>query len=167
MENRDYFEDIVAILRQEKEIHHSLINSAESINASIRNGNQQELSSFTTVYDEQICRLEKMEERRIEIYSGLCQDYNIAHSAKLSSVLHHAPEKTRGALEEASSQLKELITKLSAVNESNKILLEESLNALNYTFDTVKQSSQRFKGYRHKGDQKTSNSEITIFNQVI
>lgn len=167
METKDRFDEIISILGQELDIHNLLIKSAEKINDCVRRGDHETLSSATVAYDEQICRLEKVEEHRIECCLKACKEHNLNTTAKISSLLQFATEQSAKHLENIAFQLKEKVKKLSAVNESNKILLQESLNVLGASFEMIKESSQQFKGYRHRGDQKPCTSGITIFNQVI
>ncbi len=167
METKTPFDEISSILIHESDIHHQLITSAESMNSCLRSGNHDALGSATLVYDDLICRLEKVEERRIELCSKISTTNSLNSGAKLSTLLQFASDETRTVLEKISFDLKELVRKLSAINESNRVLLEESLNALGASLDMIKESSQQYKGYRHRGDRKDCTSGITIFNQVI
>ncbi|MDG5814505.1 flagellar export chaperone FlgN [Chitinispirillales bacterium ANBcel5] len=161
------FKQLTELLSQELELYTKLIKSATCINQSIKEDSIELLNDSSKAYDEQIWLVDKLEEKRIDICNTLCNKLNLPHSVRLSKLLQFAPTQFCSNLEKVSAELKESAKKLSEINTSNRILLEESLVIMNNSFDLIKQSTRCANGYKKRGKQNYSPTGVAVINQVI
>ncbi|MDR0307099.1 MAG: flagellar protein FlgN [Chitinispirillales bacterium] len=167
MEKRLLFNELIELLTQENETHLNLIALAHEINKSARSKNINELQKKCSAYDEQICSLERAEDRRIDVCARLTEMLDgAAPSGRLLSLVEHCEPSQKKKLLDIKATLTKRINELKAVNTSNTILFKEALGDVNASIQMIKESYRPKSSYRHKGDIKPASS-LTIFNKVI
>lgn len=168
MDTKRLFDDLIQLLTQENDIHCHLIDIASSMNSIIKHEDIASLQKSSSMYDEQICLLEKAEERRIEccvrIQKALGESVS---SSRLATLMNYCDQEQKATLEALKTSLNSRISELSRINTSNSLLLEEGIGAIARTFDMIKESTRQKNGYRHKGDFSPKTSGVSVFNQVM
>ncbi|MFP4013542.1 MAG: flagellar protein FlgN [Chitinispirillaceae bacterium] len=168
MDAKRLFDDLIQLLIQENDIHRQLINIATAMNRIIKHDDIASLQKSSSKYDEQICLLEKTEERRIECCNRIKRALGEQVSSnRLITLMNYCDTDQKSKLEELKSSLNSLISELSKINTSNSLLLEEGITAIAQTFDMIRESARQKNGYRHKGDFSPRTSGVSVFNQVM
>ncbi|MFP4164037.1 MAG: flagellar protein FlgN [Chitinispirillaceae bacterium] len=168
MDTTKLYDELIQLLTQENEIHQHLVDIAASMNSIIKKDNVIELQKSSSKYDEHVCILEKVEERRIECCSRIqnALGENV-QSNRFASLVGFCEPQQRKKLENLKESLNKRIAELTRINTSNSLLLQEGLGAISRTFDMIRESTQQKNGYRHKGDFSPRTSGISVFNQVM
>lgn len=168
MEKTALFNELIELLSHENETHQNLIVIANEMNKSARAKNIDELQKKCTAYDEQICALERTEDRRVELCERITKMLNgAAPSGRLLSIVEHCEPAQKKRLQEIKTTLTKRLNELKAVNTSNTVLFKEALGDISASIDIIKESSRPKSGYRHKGDIKPAGINLTMFNQVV
>jgi len=168
MEMTALFNELIQLLSQENELHKYLIVVANDINKSARAKDIEALQHNCKIYDENICVLEKIEDRRIEVCEHLQAILGgKAPSGRLITLAEFCEPDQKKQLLEQKAALTKLITELKAVNTSNTVLFREALNEIGASVNIIRETSLPKSGYRHKGDFKPAKSGRSIFNEVI
>jgi len=168
METTAYFDELIQLLSQENDVHKCLIVVANDINKSARAKDTNALQQHCKLYDEHICALERIEDRRIEVCGHLqvlLDDK--APSGRLITLAEFCEPNQKKRLLEQKATLTKLITELKAVNTSNTVLFREALGEISASVNMIREASQPKNGYRHKGDFKPVKTGVSIFNEVI
>jgi|TergutMp193P3_1026864.scaffolds.fasta_scaffold18929_4 flagellar biosynthesis/type III secretory pathway chaperone len=168
METTAFFNELIQLLTQENDVHKHLIAVANDINKSTRAKNIEAIQQNCKIYDEHICSLERIEERRIEVCERLQNALSgKAPSGRLITLAEFCEPEQKKRLLEQKAALTKLVTELKAVNTSNTVLFREALGEINASVNIIRTSAQPKNGYRHKGDFKPAKSGRSIFNEVI
>jgi len=168
MEKTALFNELIELLTHENDTHQHLIIIANEINKSARAKNIAELQKKCNAYDEQICALERAEDRRAELCERIGDILNgAAPSGRLISLIEHCEPAQKKRLQEIKTTLTNRLNELKAVNTSNTVLFKEALGDISASIDIIKESSRPKTGYRYKGDIKPAGTNLTMFNQVI
>jgi hypothetical protein len=168
MEKTELFNELIELLTHENETHKHLIAIANEINKSARAKNIDELQKKCSAYDEQICSLERTEDRRTELCERIADMLNgAAPTGRLISLMEHCEPAQKKRLMEIKTTLTKRLNELKAVNTSNTVLFKEALGDINASIDMIKESTRPKSGYRHKGDIKPAGTNLIMFNQVV
>jgi len=168
MEKTALFNELIELLTHENETHQHLIVIANEINKSARAKNIDELQRKCNAYDEQICALERAEDRRMELCGRITDMLNgAAPSGRLISLIEHCEPAQKKRLLEVKNALTKRLNELKSINTSNTVLFKEALGDINTSIDIIKESTRPKTGYRYKGDVKPVGTNLTMFNQVI
>ncbi|MCL2690417.1 MAG: flagellar protein FlgN [Chitinispirillia bacterium] len=168
MDKTALFNELIELLTHENDTHQNLITIANEINKSARAKNIDELQRKCNAYDEQICVLERAEDRRMELCTRISDILNnAAPSGRLLSLIEHCEPAQKKRLQEIKAVLTNRLNELKAVNTSNTVLFKEALGDISASVDMIKESARPKSGYRYKGDVKPVGTNLTMFNQVI
>lgn len=157
---------IEKILTAEVDLHQEMLKSSLDFNVAIKNGDNEGIIKQKNMHDTALCTLERLEEERIASCKDVAQALGIMRSPlKLSMLLGSISAEWKKRLEKQQMLLWGKISELSALNTSNRILLEEGLKMIAATFDCIKKSGNRFSGYGKSG-QTMSSSLMSIINRT-
>lgn len=148
------YEELLQILSCELDLHNKLVEIASAFNKSIREDNLNEIQNYTAKYDELICQIEKLEEKRNELCCILRKKIGLQQKEpRLLLLIESAPLNLKNSLSNVHQKLKEKIETLSKITVSNRILLENALTVINSTISIYQQSQKKFEPYgiRKKG----------------
>jgi hypothetical protein len=166
MSNR--FDDLIGVLEKELEFHGLLIQAAFSMNAAIKIRSMDEVRKASRTYDECTCRIQDLEEKRLQWSDEICgySGKTVGH-ASLSRVMEHAPAECRQRLAALRASLKEAVGNLSKINYSNQVLLCESLKTIANLFKYIALHDPRNQGgYKKLGTMDRGRVATAIVNTV-
>ncbi|MDR3012156.1 MAG: flagellar protein FlgN [Chitinispirillales bacterium] len=162
------FNELAGLLEQENDIHQNLINAAQEINNCAKGKDIEGLQKRSAIFDEHICGLEKAEERRHDICERLKDMLgNIVPSGRMITLIEQSEPDVRSRLRELRKSLMERVAQLKALNTSNIVLFREALGGITASIDIIKTSATPKTNYRHRGDFKPHNCNLSLFNQVV
>jgi FlgN protein len=162
------YAELEQILCSEVEIHVALVETAQAFNKSLRDNNIPEIHSYTQRHDEQICQIEKLEEKRIEYSVLIAKKLGIkTKEPKLANLIDHAPLSFKQRLGDLHNKLKKEIGDLSKLTISNQLLLENAMSIINCTVAFIKQSQKKFQPYGATRKASSSYNAFTMFNRTV
>lgn len=161
------YEELEKNLAQELKIHDSLLAAAHSFNAAIKADDLDAIEKYTRVYDEHVCQIERLEEKRVQLCNDLSENNTLtAKPVKLDKVLDNAPLNLQKRILELRTSLKEKIKLLSRINISNQILIQEAIDLISSTFTIISNAGNRLSPYNGKGKESANMSTQCIINQI-
>jgi hypothetical protein len=168
MDRTILFNELLAVLTQENEIHQNLIDAATDINKCARGDDMGGLKRKCSLFDNHISGLEKAEERRVDICERLRGELgDKAPSGRLLAIIEYCEPAVRDQLKSIRTVLMGRAEKLKALNTSNIVLFKETLSGIGASMEMIKLSITPKTGYRYKGDVKPRGSNVSLFNEVI
>jgi hypothetical protein len=164
----DRIDELITVLTKEVEAHRLLIAAASGMNAALRKGDLAAVQTAGRQYDECICRIQEMEEKRLELCDGICNRTDTAAGhASLLAAIDAADPGCKNRLIDLRLQLREAVNDLSKVNYSNQVLCQESLVSIAKTFEMMAtQETTRYSGYKKQGTRDVVRGSRRIINAV-
>lgn len=160
-------EQLENILNAESDLHCDLLQTAKLLNEAIRSKNLDQIQKHTLTYDELVYKVQNLEEKRIECATDLCIILGIKGEApKMNSLLEKVSEDWRRKLITVQKTLKNQISELSKINDSNNILLQESILFISKNILMFQQASTRNYRYGEKGKATSSHLGRNLINRV-
>jgi hypothetical protein len=152
------FKELETILAKECEAHEQLLGAAASINSAIKESDLATLQQHTANLDEQVFQIGQLEEERKTCCSALSRALGLTAqgAVKLTAIIERAPAAIREKLAALQTLLKNALSKISHVNVSNRILLEEGLQLVHGQLKLMTQPGIRYTHYQSRGDRATS-----------
>ncbi len=154
------------ILIQEEEIHDQLIATANEMNDTLKSNMADSIKKCATRYDELIFRIEQCEEARLCLCDQLAKE--IVPSKRhinLNDIIAHLDQSQQAEFTGLQKRLKEKMKTLSAINTSNQIWLEESLNNMARTVSLLTRAKSYVSGYKNKGEKAENVIDTSIINK--
>jgi hypothetical protein len=164
----NFIEQLVSVLEKELEMHRLLIAAAHDMNDAVKISAIDNIQSAARRYDCCITTIAEMEEKRLELGDAICRGTLGNHPhASLLKVIDSAPPEWKKTIAELRGKLKYEINDLSKINYANQVLLMESLNVIQKTFEmfTAGRNSHS-SGYKKQGKKDTPRSTMTIVNTI-
>ena len=158
--------ELIQILEQELLLHERLLVSALSMNKALKCEAIEEVRKANKEYDECTCRIEAIEEKRLCLNDVISRHYGLTAHANLSRVIESVPAGDRGKLPELHAALRKTLGEIHKTNESNRILLTESLFVIAKTFEFISAACEKFRGYKQLGEKCSSKIDRTIINTI-
>jgi flagellar biosynthesis/type III secretory pathway chaperone len=163
------FEELTTILSKECQAHEHLLDAATGVNEAIKESDVPTLQMRSAHLDGQVSAIEQIEKLRGECCVTLSRELGIERTTvKLASLIEKAPARFREKLATLHRALKEIINKISTVNVSNRVLLEEGLELVRGRLSLIANPVDRFAQYRQGGRLKSSSMPLHPFiNQTV
>ncbi len=162
------FEQLAEILSRESEIHQDLLKTAKTFNEAIKAEDLESIQNCTSIHDEQVCQIAKLEEKRIECTSEIAGLLGIKDEIpKISAILPRVPQEWQKRFSALQMVLKEQIMEISKINTSNRILLQEGLSFINNNVRIFQQPTTRNFQYGGKGKSAGIPVSRNLINKVV
>lgn len=162
------FKELEENLVLELKLHDSLLTTAQSFNSAVKNDDLEAIQKYTRAYDEHICQIERLEEKRVLLCTTISgSGAKAVNSVKLDSILTKASSDVQSRIRDVRNNLKRKIQLLSKVNTSNQILIHEAMELIATTFKIIGNEGNRFSPYNGKGKGAVPVSTQRIFNKIV
>lgn len=145
---------LIDILGQMTAVHQLLLESGEEKKQAIINNDVKQVNQLVMSESKLVKQVADLEQQRIV----LCEQFLVAKGyrpslritvAELSRLIFNAEEKQ--SLLEAQQRLVEVIGQLKQLNDSNQLLLQQSLQFIEYSIDLMAGPDQEDWMYKHPG----------------
>jgi hypothetical protein len=164
------FANLESILTKEYEAHEQLLGVAACVNTAIKESDLPTLMTHTSRLDEQVSHVGRIEEQRQECCSALARMLGLAaqSTTRLVALIDRAPETIREKLCALYEKLKNALAKISSINVSNRILLEEGLRLVRGRIAYSTDPGSRFVQYMPGGNRREPQMRRhSLINQTI
>jgi DNA repair exonuclease SbcCD ATPase subunit len=146
------FEELETILSKEFDAHEQLFSAAAQMNNAIKESDLPTLQKRSSLLDSRVLMIEQLEQQRGDCCTVLSRSLGINRvTVKLATVIEKAPPRFRGKLASLHTALKNIINKISSINVSNRVLLEEGLELVRGRLALIANPGDRFAQYRQGG----------------
>jgi hypothetical protein len=158
---------LYAILTSLVRCHEQLVETAQKMNSALREQNVPRVKSIAIAYDEIACQIEELEENRLEVCDAMTLPSNTpARHANLSIIISFVPDKEKKLFIDIQKRLKTTIGKFAQINESNQVLLSESLHVFDKTMDIFTRNTSGLPGYGAPGHKESEPMRRQLINQI-
>jgi hypothetical protein len=162
------YNELERILNCELELHNSVVDTATLFNTSIRNDNLPDIQTYSSLHDEQICKIDKLEEQRIEFSILISSKLGLKTKLpKLAVLIEHAPKEYKEQLSQVHVKLKKKVSELSKITISNQLLLENAMNFIDCTLAFIRKSQLKFEPYGSKKKTGQSFQTYSLINRTV
>ncbi|MBD3346243.1 MAG: hypothetical protein GF401_14395 [Chitinivibrionales bacterium] len=159
--------ELLTILKQENEIHDRLIECAQIMNKALKENDTNKIQQTSMKYDELTCNIESVEEKRLEICDSIGKKTKMkSRHLNLTSITEALPPEDTGPLGEVRQDLKKKITKLTKINTSNQVLLENALANIAKAVELIACEKKKYSGYKQYGKKDSDFIFRNIVNKV-
>jgi flagellar biosynthesis/type III secretory pathway chaperone len=160
-------EQLADILEKECDLHQDLLKTADALNEALKAQNLESIQTCTSIHDEQVYQITKLEEKRIDCASEIADVLKIKEeNPKLDSLLQKVPQQWRARLSALQLKLKEQIKELFKINTSNRILLQEGISFINSSMKMFRSSPRTYQ-YGGKGKSAAFAASCSLINKVV
>lgn len=154
-------EELTQIIEETTGCYKELLIVANNKKDVIIQGDVPGLQTLTDYEQSLAGRLLRYEKKREEIIRDVCTVTNKKYHEMTVSYLVHLLEKQpkeQQALQAAGEELVHLVKQVKEVNDLNKLLIEQSLDFVNYSVNVIKSSMDAPQGnsYEKKGNRYES-----------
>lgn len=136
-------ETLIDVLHKENTEYEGLLSLSEHKTAAIVNGSVEELQEILGQEQKYIDKINALDARREENVKDICNVLNLSpKNMKVDMIiemLENQP-KERNALREVHGKLKRTLDQLMRINENNKVLLQETMEMIEFELNLAKSS---------------------------
>ncbi len=156
--------ELIEVLEEQKECYEGLSTLSDYTQTAVVNKNLEFLNEVVKTQEQFTGRLSVLEKKReglmkdIAIVTGM--DYKEITITKLIQKLGSENEAAN-KLELLKKEIKELLDELSRKSDLNKMLLEQSLELVNFTINAIEST----KGYSYVGNYNRPGEEMSVERQ--
>ncbi|MBN2038265.1 MAG: flagellar export chaperone FlgN [Chitinispirillaceae bacterium] len=163
------YEELEAILTRECDAHEQLLTAATKVNSAIKESDLATLQNHTSHLDAKVAQIEQIELQRTDCCKALSRSLGIDRTpVRLTALIEKAPPRFRDTLSRLHRSLRSVLEKISNINVSNRVLLEEGLELVRGRFSLIATHQERFTQYRQGGRISGSKTMLHPFiNQTI
>lgn len=148
-------EELISVLEEETGCYQALLDMADNKKDVIINGDVPSLQEITKEEQELAGHILRLEKKREENLNDLCTVINKkAEELTIHKLITSLPGNEKIKLKEVSMQLERILTELRMKNETNKKLIMQSLDFINFTVNAVQSMNSAPTGnsYQAKGN---------------
>jgi ribosomal protein L17 len=162
-------EQLILILEKELDAHKHLITTAHDMNQAVKGSALDRIQAASRKYDDCICSIADLEEKRLELCDAICNTATTtAPHASLLRVIDHIPAEHKRTVTDLRNKLRSEINDLSKINYANQVLLTESLDTIQKTFEMIAtERSSRLGGYKKQGKKETPRATMSLINTTV
>jgi hypothetical protein len=143
-------EELYEVLSRQARTQEDLLSTAGSMAESIRGRDIEGIQRLTAVYDDQIGAAEMLEEKRLSLCERIGRIVLPGGAASLGEIARKAGSPWTERLLAIRESLKKTMGRLSRLNHSNRIMLEEALHGLGRSMELMFEAPQK-QGMYQKG----------------
>ena len=136
-------ETLIDVLNEENTEYEQLLKLSEIKTAAIVNGDVEKLQEILVQEQSFIDRINDVDARREENVKDICTVLNLSpKGTKIDVIIEMLSKqpKEQSALEEVQLKLKRTLNLLMRINDNNKLLLQESMEMIEFEMNLVKNS---------------------------
>lgn len=136
-------ETLIDVLNKENTEYEGLLNLSEDKTAAIVQGDVEQLQEILIQEQKFIDTINALDAQREENVKDICNVLNLSPKNmkvdRIIELLERQP-KERSALQAVHTKLKRTLDQLMKINENNKVLLQESMDMIEFELNLAKNS---------------------------
>lgn len=130
----DYLAELIRVLGLEKQLYQELTELAKAKQRVIIDNDIERLTAHLQDEEQLIKEIEEIERERRQVVVGLCTKLDISDKQlSFSRLREFLDEPAKTKLDEFKISLLEVLEELLAINETNRMLVEEAMKINDYT----------------------------------
>ena len=150
-------EELINVLEETTGCYETLLIVANNKKEVIIKGDVPSLQTLTDEEQGVAGRLLRLEKKRQELIEDVCLVTNKdSKTMTISSLIDllHGQEKEQRQLREVSGKMIEIVDKVKSVNDTNRMLIQESLDYVSFTMNAIQSASAmpQSNAYQKKGN---------------
>lgn len=165
-ERKDYLLALLNILREEIDLHRGLLKSSNEETCLIIDGQMDSLIEKTKEIESAVFSLRKVEQKRIALTLKLAEVFDLhEEDLTLSQIIGEVPEPYSSKFSEQFEEITQLIQELRAANQSNAMLIRQSLDYIDFNIKLLSGVDFKNPVYKSEGTKKEENAVSGLLDQ--
>jgi len=136
------FDSLVTILEGQKEIYRDLVSLGKTKQVELVKGSIEELDAMTRREEALIFQAGRLEEERYRCTCQLLENNGLNKDTPLREIIDVAPQQIKEKLEQVHGDMVDLLTQMDKLNRENMNLIQQSLDFIQVTIESVSQETQ-------------------------
>ncbi len=157
-----YFEDLLEIMSKEHELYTELKGIEEKKSKIISNNDVEALDAITKREQGFVKTIVHLEEHRAEVIDGFCRVKGIKKVNTIDDILRVVSAEEAKKLSVERDKLYNVTMELKEVNELNNMLINQSIDYINYTMEVARSLSEEDFGY----DKNRTDRKVKVKNNI-
>lgn len=134
-------DELKLVLKEELESYKTMLEYGLKKTEIITSGQAKELDKLTQIEQALIMKIGKLEDKREEIVEKIGHELNIKEDINLSTILPYIDKKDEKEINDIRDELVDILNKLKDRNQLNGVLINDSLEYINFNIDLLTQST--------------------------
>jgi flagellar biosynthesis/type III secretory pathway chaperone len=160
-------EELIRLLKEEKELYQELFAVAEEKNEALLESNTEALSETLAADREVIEKIEAKEEERKEIINKIKEEFDLKlEHDKYSDFIKKLPANWEKDLKKIREEIIELTDEFYSLNDQNQKLLSQALEVNTFSIESILKSIKENKNTYSKKD-KDQKEQPRLLNKKV
>jgi flagellar biosynthesis/type III secretory pathway chaperone len=160
-------EDLLKLLKEEKELYQKLFEVAEAKNEALLENDTEALSQTLAADQEVIEKIEAKENERKEIIEKIKSEFNLKlEHDKYSDFIKELPADWEEDLKDIREEIIELTDEFYSLNDQNQKLLSQALEVNTFSIESILKSIRENKNTYGKKDKDQKEQPRLLNKQV-
>ncbi|TDS27009.1 flagellar protein FlgN [Halanaerobium congolense] len=160
-------EDLLKLLKEEKELYQKLFEVAEAKNEALLENNTEALSETLAADQEVIEKIEAKENERKEIIEKIKSEFDLKlEHDKYSDFIKELPADWEEDLKDIREEIIELTDDFYSLNDQNQKLLSQALEVNTFSIESILKSIKENKNTYGKKDKEQKEQPRLLNKQV-
>ncbi len=158
----NYFEDLLEIMAKEHDLYRELKSIEEKKSKIITNNDVEALEAITKKEQGFVKTIVHLEEHRAEVIDGFCRVKGIRKVNTIDDILKVISKEEAKKLKNERDKLYAVTMEVKEVNQLNNMLINQSIDYINYTMEIARSLSEEDFGY----DKNRTDRKVKVDNNI-
>ncbi len=164
---KHYFTDLLEIMDKESQIYAELKKVEQQKKKIIIENDVKALDAITKKEQGFVKTIVNLEGLRGQVIDGFCQSRGISTIDTIDEIMNYLSEREKPLLKEKRDALAKQINGILEVNDLNTMLLEQSLEYIEYTMGIARELTEEDAGYAEDAMDKTVKIDRNLFDAKV
>ena len=156
------WKELVQVMTEQAQAYEGLLDFLKDKQQAIIQGDTNKLKAMEAEEKDHICKLENLEDVRIETAAECSTDKE--SEITLKKLMEHVPEEHREPLEQVAVRLMDALNSVALTNKSNAELIDEAMKFTEYTLNLLSSTGDTEEStYESSGRLRESENKIKGF----
>ena len=160
-------EQLITVLKKEYDIYRDYIDLAKKKKEIIITGNVKELDHITSLEQDMILNMGKIDKIRVAIIGNLLNELQVKEIENISELVPYLEEQDRDKVLGLKDKLEKVLQEIQECNELNGKLIQQSLEYLDFNLNLMTSANTQGTTYGNRADEKNVKSKPNLFDVKI
>lgn len=160
-------DQLIIALTKEKDLYKDYLDIATKKKEIIIGGHVKELENITTIEQNLIVQLGKIDHIRNSIIGNILKEKDIESVGSLSELVEHLPENYKEELLDLKGDLERVINDIKDINDLNGSLIKQSLDYIDFNMNLILSLENTGSTYESNASEKDLKKKSNMFDVKI
>ncbi len=160
-------EQLITVLKKEYDIYRDYVDLAKKKKEIIITGNVKELDHITSLEQDMILNMGKIDKIRVAIIGNLLNELQVKEIENISELVPYLEEQDRDKVLGLKDKLEKVLQEIQECNELNGKLIQQSLEYLDFNLNLMTSANTQGTTYGNRADEKNVKNKPNLFDVKI